>query len=130
MPAALREELHFSWQLESPLDLLYFTAAGLISFLYLLSTVDGTLRWFVLAGEVIGAVLLRLTVYPMAAQAAALAPAALLQAAPWRWKRLLGSPVEAGAKVASGAAWVRDWRTENFQWKTRIPLENRQGFIV
>ncbi len=63
LPAALREELHFSWQLESLLDLLYFTAAGLISFLYLLSTVDGTLRWFVLAGEVIGAVLLRLTVY-------------------------------------------------------------------
>ena len=51
LPAALREELHFSWQLESLLDLLYFTAAGLISFLYLLSTVDGTLRWFVLAGE-------------------------------------------------------------------------------
>ena len=63
LPAALRKELHFSWQLESLLDLLYFTAAGLISFLYLLSTVDGTLRWFVLAGEVIGAVLLRLTVY-------------------------------------------------------------------
>ena len=29
LPAALREELHFSWQLESLLDLLYFTAAGL-----------------------------------------------------------------------------------------------------
>ena len=28
LPAALREELHFSWQLESLLDLLYFTAAG------------------------------------------------------------------------------------------------------
>lgn len=32
LPAALREELHFSWQLESLLDLLYFTAAGLSAF--------------------------------------------------------------------------------------------------
>lgn len=122
LPAALREELHFSWQLESLLDLLYFTAAGLISFLYLLSTVDGTLRWFVLAGEVIGAVLLRLTVYRWAAQAAALAPAALLQAAPWRGETAR-SPVEAGAEVASGAAGSGTGGRKFFRGKHEFPLK-------
>ena len=126
LPAALREELHFSWQLESLLDLLYFTAAGLISFLYLLSTVDGILRWFVLAGEVIGAVLLRLTVYRW-----------LLRLLRWPLRlcckllhgvgKLLGAPV---SYTHLRSSRVRDWRTEFFQRKARIPLENRQGFIV
>lgn len=122
LPAALREELHFSWQLESLLDLLYFTAAGLISFLYLLSTVDGTLRWFVLAGEVIGAVLLRLTVYRW-----------LLRLLRWPLRlcckllhgvvKLLGGPVEAGAKVASGAAGSGTGGRKFFRGKHEFPLK-------
>ena len=65
LPAALRAELPLSRLLESLLDLLYFAVAGFISFLYLLSTVEGRLRGFVLLGELLGALLLRLTVYPV-----------------------------------------------------------------
>ena len=111
LPAALREELHFSWQLESLLDLLYFTAAGLISFLYLLSTVDGTLRWFVLAGEVIGAVLLRLTVYRW-----------LLRLLRWPL-RLCCKLLHAGAKVASGAAGSGTGGRKFFRGKHEFPLK-------
>lgn len=65
LPAALRAELPLSRLLESLLDLLYFAVAGFISFLYLLSTVEGRLRGFVLLGELLGALLLRLTLYPV-----------------------------------------------------------------
>ena len=65
LPAALRAELPLSRLLEALLDLLYFAVAGFISFLYLLSTVEGRLRGFVLLGELLGALLLRLTVYPV-----------------------------------------------------------------
>ena len=37
---------------------------------------------------------------------------------------------EAAGVVAQVGSRVRDWRTEIFQRKARIPLENRQGFIV
>lgn len=102
LPAALREELHFSWQLESLLDLLYFTAAGLISFLYLLSTVDGTLRWFVLVGEVIGAVLLRLTVYRWLLGCCA-GPCGSAASCSMAWESCSG-PCGSWCKTASGAA--------------------------
>lgn len=63
VPAAARQAFSLNRLTVSVLDLVYFFLAGLLSFLYLLSTVDGQLRWFVLAGEILGAMLCRLTVY-------------------------------------------------------------------
>ena len=63
VPAAARQAFSLNRVAVSVLDLAYFFLTGLLSFLYLLSTVDGRLRWFVLAGEVLGAMLCRLTVY-------------------------------------------------------------------
>ena len=63
IPAASRQVFSLNRVLISVLDLLYSFLAGLLSFLYLLSTVDGQLRGFVLAGEILGALFCRLTVY-------------------------------------------------------------------
>lgn len=121
LPAALREELHFSWQLESLLDLLYFTAAGLISFLYLLSTVDGTLRWFVLAGEVIGAVLLRLTVYRWLFRLLR-CPCGSAASCSMAWESC-SEPCGSWCKSGSGAAGSGTGGRKFFRGKHEFPLK-------
>ncbi len=63
VPAALRRAFSLGRGWVSLLDLLYFFAVGLVSFLYLLSTLDGELRAFVLVGEILGALVVRYSVY-------------------------------------------------------------------
>lgn len=65
LPAAARRAFRLSQWWVSALDLLFFFGVGLVSFLYLLSVLDGQLRGFVLIGEGLGALLVRCSAYPL-----------------------------------------------------------------
>ena len=97
VPDALRRALSLGRRAVSAMDFLFFLFAGLVSFLYLLSTVDGRVRVFVVAGELLGALLLRLTVYPWAVRMLCW-PLRLLI---WPLSRLLGLAKALGTRILS-----------------------------